>query len=266
MRLLYENRSVQDQKFIRKVCNYILDQPIEEKEKSDQFCGIYVEGRDRDINTSEDFASLYSFKCFSRYDYPIYVFCRSNKNWMNGDFATISRVNFIQIPPLNSLDEYTNFCTKELYHKISKDIKYAVTLQPDAALLRNGWEDEFLKNNWVYLGSPWTHAPSIEYQDNDGEWKDFLGPVRVGNGGFSIRDVNFCRAASIYYGNYKLREKFAPNNKIPPEDLFYSTIAKYLDGNMPTVEQASQFCCDPLTPEIFNSNNKPFGFHYYSSG
>lgn len=273
MKLLYNNRSNSDQEFIKYVCNNILASfklsDIYGKSTDDTFCGIYIEGRNREINCLEDIASLASFKAFSKYNYPIFCFIHNDNNFFNktGDLLNNLlkswRIKIIKIPAINSLDEYTNFCVKELYHLIPKNIQYAVTLQPDAMLLKSSWEDEVLKNNWVYIGSPWQHAPAIEYLDIDEKWKDFLGPVRIGNGGFSVRNIDFCRAASTYYGKMRLREKHT-ESKIPPEDLFYSVLAKYLTINNPRIEQADNFCCDPLTPEKYKSG-KYFGFHYFSN-
>lgn len=271
MKMLYSNRSKSDQAFINKVCHDIISPSLEDKpdkKDSDIFCGIFIEGRDREINTLEDLASLYSFKKFSKYNYPIYCFIQSNINFLGGDYHWLkeNRINLIQINPINSLDEYTNFCIRELYNKLPNNIKWGVTLQPDAMLLKEGWEDIVMQNDWVYIGSPWGHIPAIEiFNYDDCKWDDFFRPVRIGNGGFSIRKIDFCRAASRYYGDCKLREKFAPNNKVPPEDLFYSVVANNLTIGVPTVEQANEFCCDPLTPEKYNSNNKPFGFHYFKN-
>lgn len=265
--MLYENRPQKDKDFITKVCNFILSQNNTEKQDSNIFCGIYIEGRDREINTLEDITALHSFKVFSKFNYPIYYFINNDSNFIEeieyeGYIKNGCRIEIIKIPPINSLDEYTNFCVKDLYNFIPKDYKYVVHLQPDAMLLKSGWEEVILNKNWAYIGSPWQHSPAIEYQDNNGNWRDFMNPVRVGNGGFSIRRLDFCRAASNCYKDLRIREKYAPNNKIPPEDLFFSVLA-YPD--VPTIQEANKFCCDPLTPEIFNSSNIPFGFHYFKS-
>ncbi len=265
--LLYTNRSPEDKSFIREVCNDIIKEPIAGKPESSEFCGIYVDGRLRDVNCLEDYSSLYSFKRFSTYNYPIYVFLANPDNFLNNNYDLIKkwRINIVKIDPIKDLEGYTNFCVKELYNLLPNNIRWGVTLQADAMILKNNWEMEIIKNNFTYVGSPWKHAPSIEYQDIKGNWHDFSYPVRMGNGGFSVRDIKFFKDKFNEYKNWKLREKFAPNDKIPPEDLLASVLATHLNGNVPTVEQANSFCCDPLTKEMWDNKTHKFGFHYFSA-
>ena len=65
MELLFKNRKEEDQAFIKLVCNDILRNDKNHTCKSDVFAGIFVEGRNREINNLEDFASFHSFYVFS---------------------------------------------------------------------------------------------------------------------------------------------------------------------------------------------------------
>jgi hypothetical protein len=258
-------RSAEDEDFAGEVCFDVLNIPLEQKPDSDEFCGIYFEGRGREINCIEDFAVVHSFKVFSKYNYPIFIFSPNSENLLNNEEKYKNcNIRHVKIPECNSHEAYSEFMIREIWNYLPLKYEDLLFFHPDGFLIKKGWDDFLLKKNWVYCGSPWLHTPAIEYLDKNGNWRDFLGPVRLGNGGFSYRKASFCRAATYYYGDFILREKFAPNNKKPPEDLFYSVIANNLTINVPTVEEANQFCCDPLTPEKYKSGNY-FGFHYFSN-
>ena len=265
MDLLYKNRSQEDQSFIRYVCNDILSIRSTVKNKNNLFAGIFVDGRDRYINSLEDFACFHSFHTFSEHAYPIYAFVHNTQNFLNNNLELIDRYNIkvTKIEKLNSLEDYSNFYIKNLYFNIPEEIEHIITLQPDAMLMKSGYEEYLLNHNFIYIGSPWLHTPAIEiYHENT--WKQFLNPVRIGNGGFSYRKTSFCKWACQNFGNFIFREKFAENNKKPQEDLFFSVIANHFKGNIPTIQEASKFSIDPLDKIDYN-NKTSFGFHYFSA-
>jgi hypothetical protein len=265
MDILYKNRSIEDQDFIRYVCNDILSIKYKNKTKSNLFAGIFVDGRDRYINTLEDYTCFHSFYTFSEYSYPIYAFVHNIDNFLDNNFELIEKYNIhIQkIDVLNSLEDYSNFYIKKVYFEILDEIEHTITLQPDAMLIKSGYEEYLLKHNFIYVGAPWLHSPAMEiYHENT--WKQFLKPVRIGNGGFSYRKASFCKWASKNFGNENFREKFADNNKKPQEDLFYSVIANHFPENMPNIEQCLKFSIDPLDKIDYN-NKTSFGFHYFSA-
>lgn len=265
MEILYKNRNKEDQDFITYVCNDILSIKSPLKNKNNLFAGIFVDGRDRCINSLEDYACFHSFNTFSEYSYPIYAFVHNTQNFLNNDLELIDKYNIKinKIEKLNSLEEYSTFYIKNVYFNIPKEIEHTITLQPDAMLIKSGYEEYLLNHNFIYVGSPWLHMPAMEiYHENT--WKQFLNPVRIGNGGFSYRKTSFCRWACQNFNNFIFREKFAENNKKPQEDLFFSVIANYFEGNIPTIEEASKFSIDPLDKIDYN-NKTSFGFHYFSS-
>lgn len=265
MNLLYTNRSQKDQDFIKYVCNDLLLINPKNKITNNLFAAIFIEGRNRFINSLEDHACFHSFYTFSEYAYPIYAFVNNTENFLNNNQELIEKYNIkiIKIKALNSLEEYSNFYIKDLFFQIPNEIEHIITLQPDAMLIKNGYEEYLLKHNFIYVGAPWLHSPAMEiYHENT--WKQFLNPVRIGNGGFSYRKASFCRWASYHFGNENFREKFAENNKKPQEDLFYSVIANNFPQYMPTIDQCLKFSIDPLDKIDYN-NKVSFGFHYFSA-
>jgi hypothetical protein len=266
MNFLYKNRSEEDQTFIKYVCSDILSLNTRDKNKNETFAGIFIDGRNREINSLEDLTCFHSFYTFSEYAYPIYAFVNNTSNFLNNNKELIDKYNIkiIKIDPLNSLDELSNFCIKKLFFLLPEHLENIINLQPDAMLMKNGYEEYLLKHDFTYIGPPWLHAPAVEYLDQDDIWKPFFYPVRVGNGAMSYRKASFCRFAASKFGDFTLREKFAENNKIPPEDLFYSVIANATQGNMPTLEEARAFSIDPLDKIDYN-NKISYGFHYFSA-
>jgi hypothetical protein len=76
--------------------------------------------------------------------------------------------NLIEIPPINSKAEYSDFCINKLFKYISTEFVFIV--QADSGIVNiNLWSNDFL--HYDYIGAPWW------YDDNK----------NVGNGGFSIR-------------------------------------------------------------------------------
>jgi hypothetical protein len=69
MNLLYTNRSQKDQDFIKYVCNDLLLINPKNKITNNLFAAIFIEGRNRFINSLEDYACFHSFHTFSEYAY-----------------------------------------------------------------------------------------------------------------------------------------------------------------------------------------------------
>lgn len=260
MNFISKNKKPEDFIALGKICFDTLNLPLIEKDNSDNFCGIYFEGRNRNINAIEDFSVVHSFKVFSKYDYPIFIFS-PNKDDLLDNSKKYKNVYHITIPTCNSHEAYSSFMINDIWNYIPKQYEHLLFFHPDGFLIKSGWEDFLLNNSWSYCGAPWLHAPSIEYFDGlSKQWKNFFFPCRIGNGGFSYRRASFCRAASTYYKDMTLREKYAPHDKKPQEDLFYSVIANTF-GSMPTIEEAKQFVIDPMSLNDYN-NKRSFGFHF----
>ena len=184
--LLYSDRLETEKSFIKEVCDDILSRPIVDKEKSDLFAGIFVEGRNREIKTLEDLAAIHSFKAFSAFNYPIFCFIHNINNFLLGEpkiWLDRYRIRVIEIPEINSLEEYSKFCIEKLYYLLPPEIENIITLQPDGMLLRSGWEEYVLDSQCDWLSPHWKHWAGIDVLWDDGEF----GPVNfnltcIGNG------------------------------------------------------------------------------------
>lgn len=268
MEFLSKNKNSEDLFILGKICFDILSTEFSkdnlftcQKPPSDDFCGIYYEGRNRQINSIEDFAVIKSFKLYSEYNYPMLVFCNNDSNFLGGKIDTITnRITIIKVPEANTHDEYSQFFIRDLFNLIPDRYENLLFHHPDGFLIKSGWERYVTGGKFDYIGSPWLHSPSIDAVVN-GEWMDIkLPPVTVGNGGFSFRKRSSCLNISIMYSNYRLRERFRDDNRPPPEDLFYSF---FLNGNgykVANIAEAKNFSIDPITLEEYNRKIS-FGFH-----
>lgn len=282
MELLYKNRDIETQDFIKEVCGYILSQPLEYQENSDDFCAVFVEGRNREINTLEDLTSIYSFKKFSKYNYPVYCFVNNINNFYNDNpkksfeykvdlnkLLNQCRINVIKIPSLNSLEEYSKFCIEKLYFMLPSWAERVITLQPDAMLLKPGWEDFILENDFDWISPHWKHYARIQLGgrlDDSKRWDDFnSNSVCIGGGGFSFRKASKMRLISNSFNGLKLREYGRNDDRPPMEDLFFTFFGfNWKELKLPTLKQCDQFAIDPLTKERWNNKETlPFGFHYF---
>ncbi len=52
---LFKEKIKEDRDFIQEICSWYLNQRIVEKEKSNDFTAIFVEGRDRIVDSIEEF-------------------------------------------------------------------------------------------------------------------------------------------------------------------------------------------------------------------
>ena len=124
----------------------------------------------------------------------------------------------------------------------------SVLLTQSDALLIEPFPDEFFK--YDFIGAPWSpnrvfSASFPEYACGDlGKYAEvwqnvvmnpnFALPVRVGNGGHSIRSVRYMTAISSLGGS--------PRNE--PEDVFFARHSKSYSGCFPSALEAKRFACE----------------------
>lgn len=90
------------------------------------------------------------------------------------------KIEVIDIPKINSTQEYSKFMIKELAKYF--DTSHVLICQHDGFVVNpNSWTDEFLE--YDYIGAPWYWLRNKQIR-NDG--LDYFGNI-VGNGGFSLR-------------------------------------------------------------------------------
>lgn len=261
MNFISKNRTQEDFELLGKICYDTLIQNIDLSQQSDEFCGIYFEGRDRELNYLEDFAVIHSFKIFSEYNYPIFIFSPNSNNILNNDIRyKNARIEHIKIPIQDSHDKYSSFMLNDIWKYLPKQFENLLFFHPDGFLIKEGWEQFVLNNKLKYIGSAWCHAPSIDiYQNN--QWHNLGFPrIQCGNGGFSFRSRKACEKINSIYSKCILRESGTDGTRVP-EDLFYSHLINGMEGGVGTLSQCMKFSLDPITLNEYN-NKLSYGFHY----
>lgn len=92
----------------------------------------------------------------------------------------------VEIPHINTIEEFSEFCIRDLYKYVDTD--FVLLVQYDGFILNpESWEDDFLKCD--YIGAPWLVGDwGIEHGHFE---KELKGHCIVGNGGFCIRSKKF---------------------------------------------------------------------------
>jgi hypothetical protein len=257
------DRGEEDSLLLRKICLDTLCLDLIEKKQSDLFCGFYIEGRNREINTVEDESAFRSFKIFSECNYPYFILSPNGDNIFNNNPEyKNSRIHHVRIPELNSHDSYSQFMIKHCWEFIPKEFNNILFFHPDGFLIKEGWEHFVLDNRIDYIGGAWCHTPRIE-AFHEGQWKLInLPAIQCGNGGFSFRRRSACEEISKNFSNLIMREYGRDDNRPPPEDLFYSHLINgtIKGSRVANLQQCMKFSLDPITKDEYN-RKRSFGFH-----
>jgi len=157
----------------------------------------------------------------------------------------------IKIPEINSPEEYSIFCLKDLVDYVKTD--YALLVQWDGFILNpQSWSELFL--NFDYIGSPWIVK---DWSINDFDFPEKQrGKSIVGNGGFCIRSKKFLKVSSMLYKKGIIK-------KFHPEDIaisvWYREMFESNGISFAPVELAQQFSIEG--GDYIYKNQ--FGFHGY---
>lgn len=144
----------------------------------------------------------------------------------------------IRIPAINSLEAYSRFLIEELFRYVQTD--FVLIVQYDGFILNpSAWTDDFF--SYDYIGAPWYHE----------------GPLRVGNGGFSLRSKKLLEHGALLYA------KLLPNQAIPEDTWLCDYARPYLE------KEGIHFAPVPVAKQFsfeggFSQGslwNGAFGFH-----
>lgn len=161
-----------------------------------------------------------------------------------------------------NIDSYNKLMLSNIFYKTFIKYKYILIYQLDCYVFKDNL-DYWCKQNYDYIGAPWLSTPINSFfnkfnrlfkKDNSREAIFF----KVGNGGFSLRNVNkFNEITEKYEKEIKSYEK--------NEDVFWSIEVPKLIKNfrIPSYTEAVYFCIDRKPKIGFELTNKtlPFGAH-----
>ena len=128
-------------------------------------------------------------------------------------------------------------------------------------LLRPGFEDWLINNDFGLIGSHWKHKTSLSVHDGNQKLSVPFPPVYGCNLGFSFRKAAKMRQISNLFSRFDLRQVGDSNC---PEDAFYSFLGYGSHiCKLPTLNECDIWAQDPLTRESWENKTYGFGFHYF---
>ena len=171
----------------------------------------------------------------------------------------LPEVDFEHHPLLDSpfdIDIYNDILQDiELWKKFRNEgYNNVLVIQDDGILVRDGI-DRFCE--YSYVGAPWADIPDNEYI------KKYICDHMVGNGGFSLRNVNDTIEVLENYGDCKMQTFYNNVNRIP-EDVYYVKYMTKMGKRFPTREVASYFSMEQIINPQCLGFHKFWNYHPYS--
>ena len=200
-------------------------------------------------------------KCINLCSFSKTILITNNKKTYSNNIVTI------EIDNISNINEYSEFCIKELHKYFSTS--HCLIVQPDSWITNPAiWTDEFL--HYDYIGAPWPIPLLDRLMKNLTINKGLNGHdigfdcnlpsydpnhYRIGNGGFSLRSLRL----------QKLLSKIGDKYKNTAEDNIISIHAKaYLESNnikFAPLNIAAKFAVEHPTELNDRNTYDCFGFH-----
>lgn len=255
----------------KKICDDILSYPLEQKEYSEEWCGLYVDGTSK-LTFEQANPAFHSFRLYGKKKYPIILFVSlfNDKTELDKILSKYDNVIVWSIKPLESPEEYNewmfNICFKLIWEKFEK----IYTFQEDGFLIKEGFEDFFDEGKFDYIGAPWNvdHELISPYIN--------CPKLRVGNGGCSLRlrskmlecikliQVTYSGQHQVFKG-IKIGGEIKQNNSWLAEDILFCTTGFGNNIFKPVAyNEARKFSHEPIDSKLyFDKENleRPLAWH-----
>ena len=165
-------------------------------------------------------------------------------------------IQIIQYPSLECkvfhMEIYNAFLKNEDFWKglDEQGYKKCLIVQDDGMLIHGKTLEPYLQ--YDYVGAPWTDVPDNRYI------KEYVNRELVGNGGFSLRDIQKSYQVCATFKNEK-NELFYHNINEIPEDVYFVKCLKKMmkDANVAPFNDARRFSIE----QVFQ--HTPCGFHKF---
>jgi len=182
-------------KFVSKCWKNIIDESDWiNKEKSNEFVGIFLHGGEKPVNYQQIYLPFASFIKNSKYKYPILWFYGGEINdEVNKILNKFDNVQLVPIKSITNSQDLNDFYLYQLPKLIPEEFENILYFQDDGFLIKSGWEQFVLDNDIDYAGAPWydyINYPLLihEFYIREENLKRAKFPFcQYGNGGFSFR-------------------------------------------------------------------------------
>jgi hypothetical protein len=157
-------------------------------------------------------------------------------------------ISFKKCDKLNSISDYNKFILFDLCDYIESE--FSLIVQYDGYVLNSKkWDNSFLK--YDYIGAPWRNNI---YFNKSGV------PIRVGNGGFSLRSKKVLNI----FRNLEIKDcrDIIKYNEDGVICVYFREEIEDMGINFAPISVASNFSCEQKLP---CSKSETFGFHTFKS-
>lgn len=214
--------------FVERNKKFVLSYPVRNILSNTKYCLVIVEPRKH---------KNFEFVCktmlrFTNKDWGLHVFHgNDNDEYVKDCLKGVPNVVYTHLNVSNlSIQDYNKLLTSVWFYKqIQKNTKKILIFQTDSCLLKEGVEN-FI--DYDYIGAPWPHYNN-----------------EVGNGGFSLRDLNFCIQLCKHH-------KISGEGVESHEDVFFNKYSKLYICNVANYETACEFSCENIPTKTL-----PLGVH-----
>lgn len=228
-------------------------------------------------------------QCFAIFEnHPIIFVCPQylKSTTIHKEYQVKSKFIFLENNNFQSIISYNKMLLSVWFYKMFSNYKYILIYQLDCFVFKdelNYWAEK----KYSYIGAPWFIGNS-----NDNSVDAFSG---VGNGGFSLRNVNHCirvlssnkklcslketillskpfkNPMNVFVGlkRYFFLSRFSnlnQNSNINEDKVFAQAGKRFNFFNIPIPEEAIPFAFEMQPEKLYKLNNEqlPFGCHAWS--
>jgi hypothetical protein len=201
---------------------------------------------------------------FDDVTWTLYVYTSSNevKKYQNV-FKTAVGKDKVVVEALDELDTIEVFHL-EVYNDIMKSTRFwqklkdrrhdkCITIQDDGVLMNGRNIMKFM--DYDYVGAPWVDTSDNAYI------KDHINPELVGNGGFSVRDVNKMIEVTEARVTEK-KELFFNNINEIPEDVYFVKWLVDMGANVAPFDVGREFSIEQVLYQYSVGFHKFWMYHH----
>ena len=221
-----------------------------QKPTSPEYCVAIVDNRTSALSM---FSILFSLSNLQKQHWvcKIYTSDESFKTYHDAlsticDVAVLPELNI----PIFHIDIYNSLLKSESFWE-SISYSKCLVIQNDGVLLRKGL-DNFI--DYSYVGAPWMDCDTNLYI------KNHVNPKLVGNGGFSLRDVEAMKRICREFESEK-KVLFYNNICEQPEDVWTAKCLTKLNYKIPSTKRASFFSSEEILNEASIGFHKVYAYH-----
>lgn len=252
-----------DRNLLNKIKQETLEIPLTQKEKSDEFAGVYLISN-RVFDNETDLGAIHSFYVHSRNNYPLYFFISNDA--ITKDFENVyekyPNIQVKIIPTLKSIYEFNDFSINQLLYYVDEKHENLLYFQEDGHLIKEGFENF---KNFDWIGAAWKEPIRVIENKFNFPWQ------QVGNGGFNFRKRSKCLEVLEFVNRYggqqnivkglEIYEKHKTNTPFLAEDAFFCHFGFGGGFFQPTpLDQANKFSLEPITFKQYK-NKESIGYH-----